>query len=338
MDLKKVTNNRDNMIELNPLLTRQNIMVVSTFIVPLIATIITMPYFIRKLTEKGIVVKDYYKKDETMVPSGGGLPILLITMASLSILSLFFKFTVENYAAMMVIATFGLFGILDDLIDIGRLSKLLLMYYCAYTLIQYACPATFSFPLVLGIDPTLIYMQFIVPTYVLVASNLVNMHSGYNGLSSGLSLIVLISIIARSVLLGDLENIAVIICITGATLGFYLYDRYPSQIFWGNVGSLAIGATIGAAIVIQGFVISGFIMLIPHTVNFLMYVYWKAKKFPAAKFGRAREDGTLEVPNNLTLKWVLPYYYRMTERQATYAMFLITGIFCLIGIMLPGVH
>ena len=327
-----------NMAELNSLLTIQNIMVASTFIVPLVAAILSMPYFIRKLTEKGTVVKDYYKKKETMVPSEGGLPILLIAMVSLSILSLFFKFTTANYVAMMVIASFGLFGILDDMIDIGRLSKLLLMYYCSYTLIQDACPASSSMPDICGIATALIYMQFIVPTYVLVASNLVNMHSGYNGLSSGLSLIVLISIIIRSILLDDVENIAVVIGITGATLGFYLYDRYPSQIFWGNVGSLAIGATIGAAIVIQGFVVSGFIMLIPPTVNFLMYVYWKARKFPAAKFGRARDDGTIEVPNNLTLKWVLPYYYRMTEKQATYAMFLLTGIFCLIGIMLPGTH
>ena len=77
-------------------------------------------------------------------------------------------------------------------------------------------------------------------------------------------------------------------------------------------------------------------MLIPHTVNFLMYVYWKIKKYPAVKFGKVREDGTLEVPNPLTLKWVLPYYYRLTEKQATYAMFLLTSVFCILGILLPG--
>lgn len=171
---------------------------------------------------------------------------------------------------------------------------------------------------------------------MLVASNLVNMHSGYNGLASGLSAIVLLSLIIKSIILGDVENIFTIVAITGALLGYFLYDRFPSHIFWGNVGSLTIGATIGALIVIQGFIISGFIMLIPHTVNFLLYVYWRIRKFPVAKFGSDRGDGKLEVPNPYTLKWVLPYYYNLTEKQATYAMYMLTGIFCLIGIFIPG--
>jgi UDP-N-acetylglucosamine--dolichyl-phosphate N-acetylglucosaminephosphotransferase len=180
------------------------------------------------------------------------------------------------------------------------------------------------------------YLQFIIPTYVLVASNLVNMHSGFNGLASGLSVIVLVSLIIKSVILGDTENIVSIAAVTGATIGFYLYEKYPASVFWGNVGSLTVGAAIGSLIVIQGFIISGFIMLIPHTINFLMYVYWKLKKYPHVKFGRDRGDGILEVPNPLTLKWVLPYYHKMTEKQATYAMFLLTSIFCILGILVPG--
>ncbi|MDW7732246.1 MAG: UDP-N-acetylglucosamine-1-phosphate transferase [Methanolobus sp.] len=271
-----------------------------------------------------------------MVPDRGGIAILLVAMVSFSLTTLFFKFSTTNYVALIVVALFGLFGILDDMIDIGRVTKLLLMYYCSYPLIQYATTTAFTFPSIGDFELGILYLQFVVPTFVLVASNLVNMHSGFNGLASGLSVIVLISLIVRSALLGDVENIFAIASITGATLAYFLYDRYPSRIFWGNVGSLTIGAAIGAIVVIQGFVISGFIMLIPHTVNFLMYVYWRAKKFPVAKFGKEREDGTLEVPNPLTLKWVLPYYYRVTERQATLAMYALTGLFCLLGIFLPG--
>jgi UDP-N-acetylglucosamine--dolichyl-phosphate N-acetylglucosaminephosphotransferase len=295
-------------------------MLASNFLAPLIGTIISMPFFIKKFTESGIIVKDYYKKDLTMVPTRGGIAILLIAMLSFSLNTLFFKFAETNYVALIVIALFGIFGILDDMIDIGRTSK-----HTAITL-----PSIGSFEL--GI----LYLQFIVPTYVLVASNLVNMHSGYNGLSSGLSIIVLISLIIKSVLINDVGNIIAIVSITGAALGFYLFEKYPSKIFWGNIGSLTIGATIGTIIVIQGFIISGFVMLIPHTVNFLMYVYWRVRKFPVAKFGKDRGDGYLKVPNPLTLKWVLPYYYNMTEKQGTYAMFLLTAIFCAIGIFIPG--
>lgn len=311
-------------------------MLTSNFLVPLIVTAVSMPYFIRKLTENNIVAKDVYKNDLPTVADRGGTAILLIAMLSLSMNSLFFKFTSTNYVVMIVIALFGLFGILDDMINIGRASKFLIMYYCSYPLIQYATHTAVTLPSVGDLELGIIYLQLIVPTYVLVASNLVNMHSGYNGLSSGLAIIVLVSLIIKSIIINDVENIISVVAITGATLGFYFYERYPARIFWGNVGSLTVGAAIGAIIVIQGFIISGFIMLIPHTVNFLMYVYWKIKKYPHVKFGKIREDGTLDVPNNLTLKWVLPYYYRLTEKQATYAMFLLTSVFCVAGILLPG--
>ncbi len=324
------------MLDLESPSTLVALVLASNFLAPFLATFISMPYFIKKLTERGFIVRDYYKKEMTMIPDRGGIAILLVAMVCFSLNTLFFKFSTTNYVALIVIAMFGLFGILDDMIDIGRVTKLLLMYYCSYPLIQYATHTAFTLPNVGNIELGILYLQFIVPTYVLVASNLVNMHSGYNGLASGLSVIVLLSLIIKSVLLGDVDHIIAIVSITGATLGYYMYDKYPSQIFWGNVGSLTIGAAIGTIIVLQGFIISGFIMLIPHTVNFLMYAYWRAMKFPEAKFGKEREDGTLEVPNPLTLKWVLPYYLRITEKHATWAMYALTGLFCLMGIFLPG--
>ena len=309
--------------------------IICVLLLPLFGVVVSMPYLIRKLTQKGMVVKDYYKPCKKMVPTGGGIAILLIAMLGLSLNSLFFEFTPTNYVALIVIAMFGLFGVLDDMVDIGRTSKLLLMYYCSYPLIQYATHAAIIFPVIGSVELGIFYLQFIVPTYVLVASNLVNMHSGYNGMASGLSTIVLVSLIIKSFMVEDVENILSVVSITGATLGFYLFERYPSRIFWGNIGSLTVGSAIGVIIVIQGFIVSGFIMLIPHTVNFLMYVYWKVRKYPVAKFGRLRADGSLEVPNALTLKWVLPYYMRVTETQGTWAMFVVTGVFCVIGIFVP---
>lgn len=297
--------------------------------------LVTTPYLIRKLTDRGLVVRDYYKKGKKMVPTGGGIAIMLAVLFSISINEIFYNFDAMNYVMLNVILLFGLFGILDDMIDIGRPAKLVLMYYCSYPLMQYATHTQILFPLLGYVEFGILYSQLIVPTFVLVAANLVNMHSGFNGMSSGLSVIVLISLIIKSVMTGSIDNIIAIIAIAGATLGFYLFERYPSRIFWGNVGSLTVGASLGVMIVMQGFIVSGFIMLIPHTINFLMYVYWRVKKYPQVKFGKTRDDGTLEVPNNLTLKWVLPYYFRVTEKQSTYAMFAVTAVFCVIGILIP---
>jgi UDP-N-acetylglucosamine--dolichyl-phosphate N-acetylglucosaminephosphotransferase len=313
-------------------------MLIIFFLVPFLLTIAVMPYIIRKLKQNGHVVKDMYKADLPLVPAQGGLAILVIAIFSLSILTLFYSKTITpiNYTIIVIVALFALFGLLDDLVNIGRPAKLILLYYCSYPIIPFITTTTILFPLVGDVDLSIIYLQLIIPTYVPVVANLVNMHSGFNGIAPGLSLIVLVTLVLKTYFFGNIINALFIVCITGAVTGYFLFERYPSRIFWGNVGALSIGAAIGAMIVTQGFIISGFVMLIPHTFNFLLYIYWRLKKYPMDKFGKVREDGTLEVPNPLTLKWVLPYYFRMTEKTAGYAMFSVTGIFCIAGFYLPG--
>lgn len=60
-----------------------------SFLLPFIAAYISMPYFIRKLTEKGILARDYYKYETKMVPDRGGIAILLVAMVSFSLTTLF---------------------------------------------------------------------------------------------------------------------------------------------------------------------------------------------------------------------------------------------------------
>ncbi|MDO9537479.1 MAG: UDP-N-acetylglucosamine-1-phosphate transferase, partial [Thermoplasmata archaeon] len=150
-----------------------------------------------------------------------------------------------------------------------------------------------------------------------------NMHSGFNGLQSGTALIVLSFLILKSALDNKLEDIYTIAAITG---------------------SLAVGAAIGAGFAVQHYLFAGIIMLMPHIVNFLMYVYWRVMnrrhpddpRYAPAKFGKIRDDGTLEVPNPYTMKWLLPYYFRMTEKQVVYSMLLLTMAFCALGFFVPG--
>jgi len=315
-------------------------MVIIFFIVPFIFMTIALPYVIRKLRLNGHVVKDMYKKDLPLIPTQGGLAILLIAIFSLSIVTLFYgkMVTPINYTIIVVVVLFALFGLLDDLVNIGRPVKLVLLYYCSYPLIPFITSTVFLCPFIGHVDLSIIYLQLIIPVYVPVVANLVNMHSGFNGLASGLSLIILLSLLLKTYMNGNISNALFIVCLAGALAGYFLFERYPSRIFWGNIGALSVGAAIGALIVTQGFIISGFIMLIPHTINFLQYVYWRLKKskYPIAKFGKIREDGSLEVPNPLTLKWVLPYYFHINEKKATYAMFGLTAIFCIIGLIIPG--
>jgi UDP-N-acetylglucosamine--dolichyl-phosphate N-acetylglucosaminephosphotransferase len=316
------------------------VMLIVFFLVPFLFMMLAMPYIIPKLKEKGHFVRDMYKKTLTEVPVNGGLILLLFTIFSLSVLTLFYGkvITPINYTIIVVVVLFALYGMLDDMVNIGRAAKLILLYYCAYPLIPFITTTLLVSPMFGEVDLSLIYLQIIIPTYVPVVANLVNMHSGFNGLAPGLSLIVLFTLLLKTLVEGNIYNALFFVSLTGGLLAYFWFENYPARIFWGNIGALSVGAAIGCLIVTQGFLISGFIMLIPHTVNFLMYVYWRmnTQKYPMAKFGRERDDGTIEVPNPLTLKWVLPYYFRVTEKQGAYAMYGLTVLFCVIGFYVPG--
>ena len=328
------------MVNISAIIGSINFITLVFFIIPFSFLILSIPNIINKMKESGFVVKDMYKKDFPEVPANGGLLILLIAMFSLSILSLFYSKCIPpvTYVMVMVAALFAFFGTLDDIINIGRPAKLILLYYCSYSLIPFIPTTIVYVPLLGQFDLGILYLQLIVPLYIPVVANLTNMHSGFNGLAPGLSLIILSAIIIKTMFFGDIFNILFLISLCGALTAYFLYEKYPSKIFWGNIGALTIGASIGMGIVIEGFIISGFIMLIPHTINFLLYVYWRlnTQKYPLVKFGSIREDGTLEVPNPLTLKWILPYYYRMTEKQATHAMYAFTILCCIAAVFVQG--
>jgi len=318
----------------------QHAMLVIFFIIPFTFLFFSLPYIITQLKETGHIVRDMYKKNLTQIPTDGGLVLLLIAIFSLSILTLFYGkvITPINYTIIVVVVLFALFGLLDDMVNIGRPAKLILLYYCSYPLIPFITTTLIVLPFIGSVDLSMVYLQLIIPTYVPVVANLVNMHSGFNGLAPGVSLIILVTLVLKAFLSGNIYNALFIVCLTGALMAYFWFEKYPARILWGNMGALSVGAAIGAMIVTQNFIVSGFIMLIPHTINFLLYIFWRLKivRYPMTKFGSVRDDGTLEVPNPFTLKWILPYYFRMTEWQASYMMYGLTAIFCVIGFYYPG--
>lgn len=313
---------------------------------------VILPWLIKKLNKKNAVAIDQYKRDLRKIPTQGGFAILAVVFLLFSMITVVehllapfsvpIRVTDVDWAILIVAGLFGGFGLVDDLVDVGRPLKIFLLFFFSFRLIFEIGSTMVTIPLIGSFNFGGYYLFLIIPIYVLVAANLVNMHSGFNGLASGLSAILLAFMLIKFLLAGSV-GILLLSCLFGATLGFLWFNRYPSKIFLGNVGSLSLGAAIGAAIVVSGFLVAGFIMFIPHTVNLLMYVYWRVmhklhpedKRWEIVKFGNVRDDGTLEVPNRLTLKWVLPYYFRMTEKQAVLAMYALTLPFCVIGLLIP---
>ena len=328
-----------------------------------------LPHSIRKMKENGFVSIDMYKRPKVKIPTNLGLIVLFTSYISVSLLPLFVRLlnltgivnteindlTETHLAFLLVVSIFGLYGLVDDLVDIGRKLKLIF-------------PIMFCFPLISVIHPKLIWVPFlgefdliqelfssgisysdiirimVVPIYVMVVSNLVNMHSGYNGLQSGLSIIILSTLIIKSWQMDTLYQILPCGAILGGMSSFWFFNRYPSRAFEGNIGSLLFGSVIGCVIVIQELWWFGFFILLPHTFNFFQWIYWLylMKRYPKlyldnedkhTKFGSVEQDGSIVVPNALTLKWVPTFYFSLDEKNSTYSMYLLTIIFCSVGLI-----
>ncbi|MFP3946639.1 MAG: UDP-N-acetylglucosamine-1-phosphate transferase [Halobacteriota archaeon] len=326
-----------------------NLIMMTPTLVSLITSVILVHLLIKKFKEREITTLDYYKRDLTKVPTGGGIAILLTVFLTYILLydanSLLEGFTLKipylDWKALIVIGLFGFFGALDDYVDIGRPVKIALPYTFSLPIIPNISQGPLIIPLVGALDLGLIYLLVVTPIYIMVVANLVNMHSGFNGMASGLSTVLLGFLALKAIMAG--QQPFMLLTVFGAVLGFLWFNRYPSRVFEGNTGAMALGAAIGVGIIASGFLVAGFVMLIPHTANFLMYVYWRImhklhpedSRWQKVKFGRTREDGTLEVPNNLTLKWVLPYYFRVTEKQTVMAMYALTIAFCVAALFIP---
>jgi UDP-N-acetylglucosamine--dolichyl-phosphate N-acetylglucosaminephosphotransferase len=297
-------------------------------------TFLFTPKLIRKAVEKNYVVRDRYKKDKPYVPTMGGLAIFAGVMVSL-IVAQFLAQDTEIARTLLIfyfiVVIFAMFGLADDLFDVGRKLKIFLPFFLALPIAQLNLDTNISL-LFTEVEIGILYSFIIAPMYVMVVANLVNMHSGYNGLSCGLSYILLVFIAVKVYMDSGLENLFYIMPILGAMLAFLYHNTFPASMFEGNTGALMFGSAIGGFIVLNSIEIFGVIILIPHIINFLMYVVWRIKKLGEIKFGELREDGTIKVPNPWTLKWTLPYYFRLTEHQGMWIMYILTTVFGVIGL------
>jgi len=327
-----------------------------------------MPHSILKLKKRGFIAKDMYKAEMPEIATNAGLILLFVSSVSLLITPLIFRllsysisfngemdYHPTNFVVIMVVSIFAIYGLIDDLVDVGRKLKILFPLFFTLPLSYMISIEPFSI-LIFGnvnieyeLFKGIFFEDFIrfllIPIYIMVVSNLVNMHSGYNGLQSGLSTILVFTLLIKSIQESIFEIVEVGVFFLGSILGFLYYNIYPARVFEGNIGSLLFGSLIGCLIVVQQEWFFGFFILIPHTFNFLLWIFWliQMKYKPHIylnsesnhqKFGIIKEDGCLDVPFPLTLKWVPNYFFRISEMQSTHIMYFITLIFCITGLIL----
>ncbi len=318
-----------------------------------LVTLALMPAALARLRARGLVVVDMYKPGRPTIATHAGIVGLGLAVAVLFVLVLIepvlllFPYAVPlganpiliSQLLLFTICGYGIVGAIDDRHSLSHLTKA-------------AVPLTLGLPAyaialthpeaqgLLGFLPVLAanapwVLLVVVPVYVLVVTNLVNMHSGFNGLQSGLSLLLLGTLLLRLGLAGRLEENLPLLAMFGYLVGFFPFNRYPAKAIEGNVGSFLIGATIGVGIAANGLYLAGVVMLAPHILDFLLFVYTKAAGLPFKKFGRLREDGTVEAPYPYKLKFLLPYYFHLSEQRTVVLLWALSLAACILSFAVP---
>jgi phospho-N-acetylmuramoyl-pentapeptide-transferase len=208
-------------------------------------------------------------------PTMGGL--LILTAALVPTLLWADLTNIYIWIAVLTTAAFGGVGFLDDFLKIvrrdhhglwprykvaGQAGIALVVGIVLLVLAQQGQYNTrLIFPFFKNLIPDLgwVYLPFIV--FTLVAwSNAVNLTDGLDGLAistfaisaatfTGLAYVTGHKELAAYLLLVHFEQAGelTVFCgaLVGASLGFLWYNAYPAEIFMGDVGSLALGASLG---------------------------------------------------------------------------------------------
>ena len=210
-------------------------------------------------------------------PTAGGVLLLFAIFTS----TLLWADIANHYIWVVLFAliSMGVIGFLDDWKKIkGRNAKgitarqKIILQTAVATLIAvylYLQPnwnTQLSFPFFKNVLPDLGIFYLVFAVLVIVGcSDAVNLTDGLDGLAIGLVLIVsatylLFSYISGNVRISDYLQITyvsgcgelTVFCgaLLGASMGFLWYNAYPAEVFMGDVGSLALGGSLGTVAVI----------------------------------------------------------------------------------------
>ena len=210
----------------------------------------------------GLSLGAYAKENERTVHHGqivriGGLAIYFAFLISLMI---FFKSDKTINAILTGSFIIFLTGFIDDLYDLKPLVKLFFQIVAAvYVVIAGDIQLDVLHMFTFDIDVSYISI-FITIFWIVGVTNAINLIDGLDGLSCGISSIVICVIGFIAYLTRRIDLVVISLVLLGSILGVLPYNFYPAKIFVGDCGALFMGFMI-ACLSILGFKASTFITL-----------------------------------------------------------------------------
>jgi len=307
---------------------------VIAFVVSALIILFLTPQVADKMRKRRIVGVDVHKQHRPKIPEMCGICILVGLAASIIVsLTILLNYAADFLAFLSVVLLSGLIGAVDDLRRLGpRIKPLLTAFASLPILLMGTYDARPVLPLIGRTRLTIIY-PLLIPFAIAVPSNAVNMMDPLNGVMSGTCSIVVLVLTISAAMLGHWNAVVLGAGLLGSLLAFYYYNRFPSAVFPGNVGTLAIGAAIGALVVVGHLEAVGVVAMMPHIMNafyFLTSVGGLYERRQIAKRPiRVLSDGRLVASSStsspLTLTRTILAIGPMKEEEVIRYFFLLTA-------------
>ncbi len=316
--------------------------VAAIFLASLAVTLLSMPFLIRKLFAAGMTGRDVNKRNRPSAAEMGGLGIIMGVIAALLLAIAFNTFfcyefeLIEVLAAMLTIMIVALIGTFDDLFTMRKDVKTILPMVAALPLVAVSAAGStaISIPFIGLVDFGIIYIVVLIPLGVTVSANLTNMLAGFNGMEAGMGAVIFAATLLLSLANGSVEMAIFSAAMLGALLAFLRFNWFPAKVFMGDIGTLAIGTSLAATVIIGNLEAAGAILVIPYLIDFAIKAW---NRFPSKNWWGRLKNGKLYAPGGKVrgaAQLVMKAYNGVSEQKLVLTFIVAQGLCALLVIIL----
>jgi len=304
------------------------------------------------MKKKGHVGNDIHKNEKPEIPESGGISIVVGLIVA-SVLSMIFFPVFLNILIifLLTIILTGIIGFMDDYIKLRSRYKILLTIFTGLIIfiaiyIEFITISSPTLPFLGTTRLTLIY-PLLIPIIVAIFANTVNMLEGYNGEGSGTCLIAVCFLFVCALIWNSAEALILTIMAIAVLIPFFHFNKYPSKIFPGDIGTLSMGVLIACIAIFGSLEVPTLCVLLIHVFNSFYVIFSLRGFFESSEIQIIKADIILLEDNRikassvkgaaLTLPRLILAKGPLSERELVlnfYAISIICGFFAIITTLL----
>jgi UDP-N-acetylglucosamine--dolichyl-phosphate N-acetylglucosaminephosphotransferase len=265
-------------------------------------TYLTLPFWIKKCKQIGLLWKDMNKihKPENIAGSGGVIVVfgfLLSILLYIAINTFYFNSTgnlIKIFSLITSILIISWIALIDDLFGwqkggLSKRSRIILVLFSAIPLMVINAGES----KMMGIEFGLLFPILIIPIGILGATVTYNFLAGYNGLEASQGIIILSALSIVTYLTGNRWLSLISLCMVSALIAFYIFNKYPAKVFPGDVLTYSVGALIAIIAILGNIEKISVFFFIPYILEFGLKL---RGRFEKESFAKVNKEGNLEVP------------------------------------------